>query len=92
MKINPELYSAKHLKYLDNFLNTYKNKVALIEFRNNILRKQRSRNIQNESDRVNSYLSNSMLSQSTPNYKRLKERADELSKLGAKAFNRSIAD
>ena len=45
-----------------------------------------------ESDRVNSYLSNSMLSQSNPNYKRLKERADELSKLGARAFNRSIAD
>jgi hypothetical protein len=92
MKINPELYCAKHLKYLDNFLNTYKNKVALIEFRNNILRKQRANNIQNESDRINSYLNQSVVSQSNPNYVRLKKRADELSKLGAKAFNRGIDD
>ena len=90
--MKPELYSGKYLKYLDNCLRTHKNKVALIEFRTNILRKQRANNVQIESDRINSYLNQSVLSQSNPNYVRLKKRADELSKLGAKAFNRGIDD
>ena len=43
-----------------------------------------------ESDRINGILQNSALSQTHPNYQRLKHRAEELKKLGAKAFDRGI--
>ena len=43
-----------------------------------------------ESDRINGILTNSAQSQVNPNYQRLKHRAEELKKLGAKAFDRGI--
>ena len=45
-----------------------------------------------EADRINGLLSKSSLSQTNPNYSRLKHRAEELKKLGAKAFDRHIED
>ena len=43
-----------------------------------------------ESDKINGILANSTLSQTHPNYQRLKHRAEELNKLGAKAFDTGI--
>ena len=47
-------------------------------------------NYQNESDRINGILQHSILHNTHPNFQRLKNRADELQKLGAKAFDRII--
>ena len=63
-----------------------------IHVRHNILRRQKGLNYQMESDRINGILQSSLLSQTHPNYARLKNRAKELEELGALAFNRKIPD
>ena len=63
---------------------------SLVHLRDNILKREQAKNIQMESDRINGILSQSTFSQIHPNFHRLKNRAEELKKLGAKAFNRNI--
>jgi len=84
-------YNTLYLKKLDNLLKTVNNRVAYVEFRNNIL-KQKAKDYQMESDKINGILQSSALYNTHPNYQRLKHRAEELKKLGAKAFNRGIED
>ena len=45
-----------------------------------------------ESDRINGILANSLLSQTHPNYIRLKNRAKELEELGVMSFHRKIPE
>ena len=85
-------YNNLYLRKLDNLLKTVNNRIAYTEFRNNILKRQKGKNYQMESDRINSVLERSTLHHTHPNYHRLKHRSEELRKLGAQAFNRGIAD
>lgn len=90
LKINPRNYNTFYLKNLHRLLKTINDKQALVNFRRDMLNKQQAINYQNESDRVNGILQHSILANTHPNYKRLKNRADELQKLGAKAFDRIL--
>ena len=83
-------YNTTYLKKLHKLLQAVNDKVAYTTFRNNIIKRQKGKNYQMESDRINGILNNSALSQTHPNYQRLKHRAEELKKLGAKAFDRGI--
>ena len=83
-------YNAAYLNKLHKMLQAVNDKAAYTTFRNNILTRQKGKNYQMESDRINGILENSALSQTHPNYQRLKHRAEELKKLGAKAFDRKI--
>ena len=67
-------------------------KKAYSLFRHNVNKRQQGTAYQLESDRINGILQNSLLSQTHPNYARLKNRAKELESLGALAFNRKIPD
>ena len=55
-----------------------------------MLTKQKAINYQNESDRINGILQHSILANTHPNFQRLKNRAEELQKLGVKAFDRKL--
>ena len=83
-------YNTVYLNKLHKMLQAVNDKVAYTTFRHNILTRQKGRNYQMESDKINGILENSALSQTHPNYQRLKHRAEELKKLGAKAFDRKI--
>ena len=83
-------YNTAYLNKLHKMLQVVNDKAAYITFRHNILKRQKGKNYQMESDKINGILENSALSQTHPNYKRLKNRAEELKKLGAKAFDRGI--
>ena len=83
-------YNTAYLNKLHKMLQAVNDKVAYTTFRNNILTRQKGKNYQMESDKINGILENSALSQTHPNYQRLKHRAEELKKLGAKAFDRKI--
>ena len=85
-------YNNLYLRKLDNLLKTVNNRIAYTEFRNNILKRQQGKNYQLESDRINSVLERSTLHHTHPHYQRLKNRSEELRKLGAQAFNRGIPD
>ena len=89
-KIEPRKYNTFYLKNLHNFLQTVNDKQALVSFRHNILSKQKAIEYQNESDRINGVLKHSILANTHPNYQRLKNRAEELKQLGAKAFDRIL--
>ena len=69
-----------------------RDKKAYSSFRHNIIKRQQGTNYQLESDRINGMLQSSLLSQTHPNYARLKNRAKELEELGALASNRIIPD
>ena len=74
-------------------LEVVRDKKAYSSFRHNIIKRQQGTNYQMESDRIiNGMLQSSLLSQTHPNYARLKNRAKELEELGASAFNRKIPD
>jgi len=92
LKIQPRKYNTFYLKKLHGLLQAVNDKQALVSFRHNILSRQKAINHQNESDRVNGILHNSKLANTHPNYRRLKNRAEELKNLGAKAFDRRIED
>ena len=83
-------YNTAYLNKLHKMLQAVNDKVAYTTFRNNILTRQKGKHYQMESDKINGILENSALSQTHPNYQRLKHRAEELKKLGAKAFDRKI--
>ena len=83
-------YTKKYLGNLHEMLKKMNDRQSLVHLRANILKHEQAKNVQLESDRINGILSQSSLSQFTPNYQRLKNRADDLKKLGANAFNRSI--
>ena len=83
-------YNTAYLNKLHKMLQAVNDKAAYTTFRNNILTRQKGKNYQMESDKINGILENSALSQTHPNYQRLKHRAEELKKLGAKAFDRKI--
>ena len=85
-------YNTPYLKRLHKMLEVMRDKKAYALFRHNILKKQQGTNYQLESDRINGILQNSAMSQTYPNYKRLKNRAKELEALGALAFDRRIPD
>ena len=85
-------YNTPYLQRLHKMLEVMKDKKAYSLFRHNILKKQQGTNYQLESDRINGILQNSSLSQTHPNYARLKNRTKELEALGALAFNRSIPE
>ena len=88
--INTPDYNTAYLNKLHKMLQVVNDKAAYTTFRNNILTRQKGKNYSMESDRINGILANSALSQTHPNYQRLKHRAEELKKLGAKAFDRGI--
>lgn len=88
--IDTPKYNTTYLNKLHKLLQAVNDKVAYTTFRNNIIKRQKGKNYQMESDRINGILANSALSQTNPNYQRLKHRAEELKKLGAKAFDRGI--
>jgi hypothetical protein len=83
-------YNTTYLNKLHKLLQAVNDKAAYATFRNNIIKRQKGKDYQMESDRINGILANSALSQTHPNYQRLKHRAEELKKLGAKAFDRGI--
>jgi hypothetical protein len=83
-------YNTAYLNNLHKMLQAVNDKAAYTSFRHNILKRQQGKNYQMESDKINGILSMSALSQTHPNYQRLKHRAEELKKLGAKAFDRGI--
>jgi hypothetical protein len=83
-------YDTPYLKRLHKHLQAVNDKASYVEYRHNILKSQKGKNYQMESDRINGILKQSALSQTHPNYHRLRHRAQELHKLGAKAFNRGI--
>ena len=86
-------YNTPYLKRLQKMLDAIYTKKQSVHVRHNILRKQKGINYQMESDRIiNGMLQSSLLSQTHPNYARLKNRAKELEELGASAFNRKIPD
>jgi len=88
--INTPDYNTAYLNKLHKMLQAVNDKAAYTTFRHNILTRQKGKNYQMEADRINGILQNSTLSQIHPNYYRLKHRAEELKKLGAKAFDRGI--
>ena len=92
LKIAADQYNSEYLKRLQKMLDAIYTKKQSVHVRNNILRKQKGTNYQMESDRINGILQSSLLSQTHPNYARLKNRAKELSDLGALAFDRRIPD
>ena len=85
-------YNTAYLKRLQKMLDAIYTKKESVHVRHNILRKQKGTNYQMESDRINGILQNSLLSQTHPNYARLKNRAKELEELGALGFNRRIPE
>ena len=85
-------YNTPYLKRLHKMREIMRDKQAYALFRNNLIKRQRGIDYQLESDKINGILANSLLSQTHPNYERLKNRANELSKLGALAFNRKIPE
>ena len=89
-KIEPRKYNTFYLENLHRLLKAVNDKQALVTFRRDMLNKQKAINYQNESDRVNGILQHSTLANTHPNFTRLKKRADELQKLGAKAFDRTL--
>jgi hypothetical protein len=88
--IDTPSYNTAYLNKLHKMLQAVNDKAAYTTFRHNILTRQKGKNYSMESDRINGILANSALSQTHPNYQRLKRRAEELKKLGAKAFDRGI--
>ena len=89
-RIDTPNYNTAYLNRLHKMLKAVNDKAACTTFRNNIITRQKGKNYQMESDRINGILTNSALSQTHPDYQRLKHRAEELKKLGAKAFDRGI--
>ena len=85
-------YNTAYLKRLQKMLDAIYTKKESVHVRHNIMRKQKGTNYQMESDRINGILQNSLLSQTHPNYARLKTRAKELEELGALGFNRRIPE
>ena len=65
-------------------LEEYNTREALVQFRYKAIERQRISNYSGEYDRVRGMLQQSMLPSET--VKRLKDREDELKKLGARAF------
>ena len=85
-------YNNLYLRKLTHLFKAANNRVEYTEFRNKILRHQKGKNYQMESDRINGILQNSALYHTHSNYQRLKNRSEELRKLGAQAFDRVIPD
>ena len=92
LSINARNYSSTYLKQLHKMLGAMQDKKAYAQLRHNVLSRQKGKNYQLESDRINGILESSQLSQTNPNYERLKNRAKELKELGALAFNRRIPE
>ena len=85
-------YNTPYLKRLQKMIDAIYTKKEGANARNKKLEKQKGLNYQMESDRINGILANSLLSQTHPNYTRLKNRAKELEQLGALAFDRKIPE
>ena len=85
-------YNTEYLKRLQKILDAIYTKKEGAHARNNKLKKQKGLNYQMESDRINGILANSLLSQTHPNYIRLKNRAKELEELGVMSFHRKIPE
>ena len=85
-------YNTEYLKRLQKMIDAIYTKKEGANARNNKLKKIKGLNYQMESDRINGILSNSLLSQTHPNYTRLKNRAKELEELGVMSFHRKIPE
>ena len=85
-------YNTEYLKRLQKMIDAIYTKKEGANARNNKLKKQKALNYQMESDKINGILANSLLSQTHPNYTRLKNRAKELEELGVMAFHRKIPE
>ena len=83
--IDTPSFNTAYLNKLNKMLQVVNDRAAYTTFRHNILKRQKGRDYQMESDRIDGVLTNSALSQT-----RLKHRAEELKKLGAKAFDKDI--
>ena len=81
-----EFIIAKKLNYyknVQNKLDAYKTKAALISFRKNLIQRQVAINYQNEYDRIRSMLTQTVLK----DMPHLKNRKAELEKLGAQSID-----
>lgn len=77
-------YPHKYIKRLKDKLEEYNTREALVQFRHKAIERQKISNYSGEYDRVRGMLQQSLLPSET--VKRLKDREDELKKLGARAF------
>jgi hypothetical protein len=75
-----------HYKRLQNFLDAYETRKASVEFRHNVLRKQKKHNYQLEYDRIRGALHDNLVPNTTKNM--IKDRMKHLEELGAKAVNK----
>ena len=74
-----------HYKRVQDLLDSYLTRHASLEFRNNVLRKQKKLNYQLEYDRIRSVLGNNLIPHTTKAM--IQKRMVELQNLGARAVN-----
>ena len=75
-----------HYKRVQDLLDSYLTRHASLEFRNNVLRKQKKLNYQLEYDRIRSVLGNNLIPHTTKAM--IQKRMVELQNLGARAVNK----
>ena len=75
-----------HYEQMQKMLDTYNTKHASVEFRRNAIRNQKKNNYQLEYDRIRSILGQNLIPYTTKAM--IKERMNELQKLGARAVNK----
>ena len=78
--------TTRHYEHLQKLLDAYQTRLASVEFRSNVLRRQKKHNYQLEYDRVRGVLSQSTIPHTTRQM--LIKREQELRQLGAKAVNK----
>ena len=71
-------YNTPYLKRLHKMLEVIRDKKAYSLFRHNIIKRQRGINYQLEADRINGIMQSSLLSQTHPNYARLKKQSQRV--------------
>jgi hypothetical protein len=74
-----------HYKRVQDLLDSYLTRHASLEFRHNVLRKQKKLNYQLEYDRIRSVLGDNLIPYTTKTM--IQKRMAELQKLGARAVN-----
>ena len=79
---------VNHYKQLQKLLDAYKTRQASIEFRRNVIQKQKKNNYQLEYDRIRNQLGSHLVPHTTKQM--IKDRMKELEKLGASAINKII--
>ena len=78
--------TTRHYEHLQKLLDAYQTRLASVEFRSNVLRRQKKHNYQLEYDRIRGVLSQSTIPHTTRQM--LIKREQELRQLGAKAVNK----